>query len=363
MAENGPDSAHTPARAVDSSAPRRAHTYSRLTTAVAVLALAIAAYALWRLDATRDRLEAVSDATLELQSGRAALEAELQALATDSRQSRRDLARRVDALGETPRQLQELASSVEELRGRTQGPERAWSRAEALFLLELAQRRLALERDVETAIVALESADARLAALRDSSFEQVRRQIARELQALRSVRGPDVTSIMARLGAAEEHAMRAPVKGVVTAQREAVDHTDLPDGPLARAWAVTRRALANLVVIRRVDQDAGRLVTEHEALLRRQHLQLLLFAARTAAARHDGAEYRRALAGARRWLGEFFDLSGATAQALLREIQALEPIDVDPPTPDVSGSLRELQRLTPTPQAGPTNRSQTSRLP
>src|SRR3712207_7298207 len=56
-----------------------------------------------------------------------------------------------------PRQLQELASSVEELRGRAEGPERAWSRAEALFLVELAQRRLTLDRDVETAIVALRS--------------------------------------------------------------------------------------------------------------------------------------------------------------------------------------------------------------
>ena len=40
-------------------------------------------------------------------------------------------------------------------------------RAEALYLLELAERRLKLEGDVNTAIVAMESADARLATIND----------------------------------------------------------------------------------------------------------------------------------------------------------------------------------------------------
>ena len=35
-------------------------------------------------------------------------------------------------LSEVPRQVQELANTTEELRGRAQGPERAWSRAEAM---------------------------------------------------------------------------------------------------------------------------------------------------------------------------------------------------------------------------------------
>ena len=115
----------------------------------------------------------------------------------------------------------------------------------------------------------------------------------------------------------------------------------------ARAWSILRRTLANLVVVRQVDDRAGRILTAEEALLRRQHLQLLLFSARTAVVRHDAPGYRSALASARRWLGEFFDLSDPTAQNLLREVQALEPLDVDPALPDISGSTRALQRLMP----------------
>jgi hypothetical protein len=73
-----------------------------------------------------------------------------------------------------PAQLAELGSTVAELGARTEAPQRAWARSEALYLLELAQRRLELERDVRTAIVAMESAEARLSTL-GSCDNEVRR--------------------------------------------------------------------------------------------------------------------------------------------------------------------------------------------
>ena len=347
MADTGPETISKPSANGESSATRRAHTYSRLTTAVAVLALATAVYSLVRLDATRDKLDAMSGAVQSGSAERELLRAEAKNAASRERQARRELGRRVDALNDAPQQLQELASSVEELRGRAEGPERAWSRAEALFLLELAQRRLTLDRDVETAIVALESADLRLASLRDQAFAPVRQEIAKELQALRAVPQLDTIGVLSRLSSAEERAAAAPVKGILVTEREAFDRSSLPDGMFARARAIIGQTFANLIVVRKVDNLAGSVITAEEALLRRQHLQLLLFSARTAVARHDEQGYRTALAGARRMLGEFFDLSTPAAQALLAEVQALEPIDVDPALPNVSGSTRALRRMVP----------------
>jgi uroporphyrin-III C-methyltransferase len=339
----------TPASGLAPEAPRarRPHTYSRFTTAIAVLALATSIYSLLRIDSTRDRLDRTNDAARQLEAERAQLRADLKSLGNRQRTAARDLDRRVDVLEDMPKQVQELVLSLEELRGRAEGPERAWSRAEAMFLLELAQRRLTLDRDVQTAVVALESADERLASLRDQSFAPVRQQIARELQALRSVRQPDSIGILTRLASAEEQAVNLPIKGVLTTERRSADRAELPEGMFARAWAMARSTLANLIVVRQVDDRAGSIVTVEEAQVRRQHLQLLLFAARTAVARHDAAGYRTALAGARRWLGDFFDLSSPAAQALLKQIQDLEPVDIDPRLPDISGSSRALQRLLP----------------
>ena len=348
MAASGPETISSSSPSDSSNGGRRAHTYSRLTTAIAVLALAASVYAVIRLDTIRDRLDVANQTVVAANADKELLRAELKSQASRERQAHRDLNRRLDELKDAPEQLQELASSVEELRGRAEGPERAWSRAEALFLLELAQRRLTLDRDVETAIVALESADARLASLRDQAFAPVRQQIARELQSLRAVPLPDTTGILARLLTAEERAGSAAVKGILVTQREAIDRNSLPEGMFARAGALFAKTFSSLIVVRKVDDRSGRVITAEEALLQRQHLQLQLFAARTAIARHDEQGYRTALAAARRSLGEFFDLSQPTTQSLLDEVQALEPIDVDPALPSLAGPIDALRRLMPT---------------
>ncbi len=353
MADNGPDTARLPGPTGESAvAPRRSHTYSRFTTAVAVLALATAGYALWRLDATRDRLEDVATAARAHDAERELLRAELRSLDEREQRAAREVEVRLAALADVPRQVRELANATEELRGRAQGPERAWSRAEAMYLLELAQRRLALDQDVETAVVALEAADERLASLRDASFANVRQQIARELQALRAVRLPDTTGIIARLAGMEERALHLPVKGIVAAERRLSEQETLPQSFLPRAWAMLRNTFANLIRVRELDDTAGGVVTQEEALLRRAHLQLLLFAARTAVARHDADAYRNALSSARTWLGQLFDLSSPAAQVMLKELQALEPVHISPPLPDISGSSAALRRLMPRDAAG-----------
>jgi uroporphyrin-III C-methyltransferase len=327
-------------------APRRTHTYSRLTTALAVLALATAAYVLWRLDATGERLDAVAEASRAHEAERSLLRIELQNLEQREQQRIRELDLRLDALDEVPRQIQELANSTEELRGRAQGPERAWSRAEAMYLLGVAQRRLALDRDVETAIIALQAADTRLAALRDASFSTVRREIALELQALRSVRRPDTTGILASLAGLEDRSLQLPVKGIVATEPRSSMNAELPEGFLSRARAILRNAVTRIIVVRDVDDSAG-VISKEAALLRRQHLQLMLFSARLAVARHDDEAYRNAIAKARLWLAESFDLSDPAAQAALKELQALEPIQIAPPLPDISASSAALRKLMP----------------
>ena len=328
-------------------ARKRVHSYSRLTTAIAVLALATAGYALWRLDATRARLDQLNDVARTLDADRATLQSELRVLTERDRQNAREMAARLEALAPLSKQVQDLTSSVEELHGQAEGPQRTWSRAEALFLMEIAQRSLVLDRDVTTAVAALESADSRLAAARDPALTAVRQQLASDLTQLRAVKIPDRTGLMTRLSAAEDEAGRIPVKGLIAVERDAADRPALPEGFFARAQAIISNALAGLIRVRHVDERGGAVVTADEQLVRRQHLQLLLFTARTAVARHDQATYRTALASARQWLGESFAADESTTQSLLREIQLLEAMEIDPRLPDVSKSAEALQRLMP----------------
>ncbi len=101
MADSGPESISSSAPG-DSSRTRRAHTYSRLTTAIAVLALAIAGYSLVRLDTIRDKLDTANAAVAASNADRELLRAELKSQASRERQAHRDLNRRLDTFNDAP---------------------------------------------------------------------------------------------------------------------------------------------------------------------------------------------------------------------------------------------------------------------
>src|SRR5688572_29402964 len=76
MAASGPENIIS-SPSGDRSPGRRAHTYSRLTTAIAVLALAAAIYALIRTDSIRDKLDVANQTVVAANADKELLRAEL----------------------------------------------------------------------------------------------------------------------------------------------------------------------------------------------------------------------------------------------------------------------------------------------
>jgi uroporphyrin-III C-methyltransferase len=330
----------------DSTAP--APHIHRVTLTVAVLAALLTGYALWRVDALRDRADIVRDRVLQLETTNASLRAEVAAAVERESRARAELQAqwqpRLAQLSELPQQVKDLTAAHEDLRARTERPQRTWSRAEALYLIDLAQRRLSFDRDVDTALAALQAADARLASLRDASLDAVRARIAQDVQALRAVPVPDTGGALARLSAIAGQIDRLPLKGMLAGQRTPVDQP-LAQSVWDRAWASVGNAFKTLFSVRRIDANQGAVVGLEEQALRRQHLTLLVFTVRSAMQRHDRASYRAGLNDMQAWLAQYFSES-ATA-LLQQELAALADIDIAPVLPDVSTAARMLARALP----------------
>jgi uroporphyrinogen III methyltransferase/synthase len=331
---------------VESAARRSAGGGSPVPAVLAAVALVLAAAAHWRFNRFDDRIDGVRDQVARLEEQQQQSSARLEAVAIELETSNAALREEVASLRVLPAQIAELGSVVEELNSRTAGPQRAWARAEALYLLELAQRRIELERDTRTAIIAMESADARLAMVGDPGVRDVRRLLALELGALRAVPAPDVPAVLARLLAIERTVATLPVEGVPVAPGARTPPA-APDaeGGFARFWRRLSQAVDDLVSLRRIDPDTATLVTLEAESLRRQHLELLLLSARTAAAQQDGAAYTQALQAAQASLARYFDLSATEAARVRDELAALAEIEVDPPRPAVGGAARALRGL------------------
>ena len=335
----------------DDAARRAGGRTSPLLVVIAVLALLLAIYAHIRLGRALDALSSTDARIVELQAVRAQLASQQGALAnrlhTDVESLRSDL----QSLRELPAQVDELSRAQAELLARTEAPQRAWVRAEALYLLELAGRRLDLESDVRTATVAMEAADARLATLKDPALNAVRAQLAKELDALRAAPLPDLSAVLLRVGAVEARVALLPVTGIPVSEGRRAS-TPAAEGPLGRAWRRVTTAVHDLFSLRRVDQVTARLVTQEEESLRRQHLELLLAAARIAAMQSDAAGYTQALSSAQQWIDQYFDPRSAAVGAAREEIERLGEMTVQAPHPSIGTAAQMLRRVTPS--ASPT---------
>jgi uroporphyrin-3 C-methyltransferase len=336
-------SAEIESLSTDQNSRRPGRGVSPMLVALVVLGLLLAVYAHWRFGQFDERIDRLRRQLVELRANHDRLDARAQTLAADLDSSRATWRSELRGLRELPGQITELGQSVEELRARTEAPQRAWVRAEALYLLELGERRLKLERDVQTAIAAMESADARLATLNDPAVREVRAKLALEIAALRAVPVPDLADVLVRIGRLEDQVPTLPVIGMPVSQGQRTEARREAAGPFERAWQRVRQAIGDLVSLRSIEPATARLVTQEEESLRRQHLELLLFGARVAAMQPDGAAYAQSLRAAALWLEQYFDASKPRVEAALAELGALELTIIEPPLPRVGDAGRLLQ--------------------
>jgi uncharacterized protein HemX len=339
------------ARLMTDPAAPAPHTH-RVTLLIALAGIFVAGYALWRVDNTRDREDATRDRVQQLEAASSALRTEMLAAIEQEAKLRAGLQMQWQQLADLPKQVKDLAAAHEDLRNRTERPQRAWSRAEAIYLVELAQRRLSFDHDTATAIVALEAADTRLAALRDGSLNGVRERIAKDLQALRAVPDPDRTGVIARLAGIESQIEALSLKGVLVGQRSPDVEADTSLSIFQRAWQALASAFERMISIRRVSDSNSGIVTLEEQSLRRQHLSLLAFAAKHAVMRSDQVAYRATIDAMSTWLTLYFS-DTAAVDAVTRELGALAAIDIAPVLPDVSTAAQMLSRTSPTAPATP----------
>jgi uroporphyrin-III C-methyltransferase len=329
----------------DMNSRRTGGGHSPMLYALAVLGVLLAAYAHWRFSQFDDRIDRMRHQVTELRAAQSRLAGQITTLSTRLETSHDAMRSELRGLQELPAQLAVLGRGFEELRARTEAPQRAWARAEAMYLLDLAERQLNLDRDVGTAIAAMEAADARLAAFKDPSMTEVRRLLAEDLAALRAVPLPDIPAVLKRIAALEDAVPTLPVLGTPVTRAAGPGTEPKAVGAFRRAMHRIAEALRGLVTLRRVDPGTSRLVTEEEQSLRRQHLELLLFAARVAAMQPDGAAYAQSLAAAGTWLTQFFDPAAPQVAAARAEIAALSNVSVEPPQPAIGAAARQLQRV------------------
>lgn len=254
---------------------------------------------------------------------------------------RQDLADQQQSIAAMERAFGVLRAQV----GRSQ---EAWVLAEAEYLLHVANQRLQLARDVDTALAALATADQRLQELANAAYLPIREQISRELAALRSVSEPDIDGIALRLETLSANVDDLKVAGAQYRPTPRAEGSDADAGVTAGDWRELPAALWNelrqLVAVRRNDEPVAPLLAPDQQFFLHANLRLQLDTARLAALRGTPELYRVSLRTARDWLAQEFDAGQPAVREARTEIDELLAVELRPELPDIAGSLRLLRQ-------------------
>jgi uroporphyrin-III C-methyltransferase len=312
-----------------------------LVALVVAIGLSVAGYFIWyqvqRLGSEQAGIETgVGDRIQPLRSS-------LESLDQTITRERDETGTRIDKLAEDQQSIEHRLSVLAALMGRS---ERGWTLAEVEYLLRIASQRLQLQRDTGTAAQALRAADDRLRDLADPHYQNVREQIARDLEAVAAVPAVDVDGLSATLGAALQQVDKLTVAGShYTPAADAGPSGDTETAKTAAELAkVVWNSISELFRVREHDQPVGPMLAPEREYYLRENLRLQLAAARLALLRNDRAQYRSALHTAIEWLNQYFDRQTPAVKELLARLQASAEVDITPQLPDVSDSLHLLRQ-------------------
>ena len=323
---------------------------SRLAPVLAGLALLLALTAsgatvlLWQMQ--QRQVSGQDAARLALSQQIETLAAQLAEARQSRSQLRTELSRAVSDVAEREAGLERALEDVREAAGRKR---RGWLAAEAEYLVRIANHRLILQRDVTGATKALEAADATLAQTGDPAFIDVRKVLARDIQALKAVPKLDAVGLALRLESLRDAVDTLPLAAPALSLDQVAERQTPTHAAQVEDWRELLGAIwadiKSLVVIREREQGDMPLLAPEQRYFLSENLRLQFEQARLALLREDAALYQARLSSAESWIRSYFDVSAASTQASLNTLADLAAVDVHPHLPAVGDALALLTAL------------------
>ncbi len=207
--------------------------------------------------------------------------------------------------------------------------------AEAEYLLKLADQRLLIERNTETAVTLMRTAQALLGQLQDGRLLSVRERLAQDLQSLSTVQSVDILGIQAELLALDSvlDNLQLPVRRLAP-EEEFAGTIDV------KQWL---GELSDFIRIREVNEPITPLVSASDAGRAREVLRLSLEQIKLALIREDQALFDAGLAQAKRLSMHFFDVTEDAGLKVFTVLGSLEDIQITREIPDAAQGLRALK--------------------
>lgn len=219
--------------------------------------------------------------------------------------------------------------------------------AEVEQAVVIAMQQIQFAGNVESALIALQGAEARLARTVQPQFLPVRKLIARDIERLKGTPGANVSGLSLKIESVVAAADGLPLAYEQRPRAEARPVSQATAG--VEGWralgADLWRELSQLVRIERIDHGDPALLSPNQSFFLRETLKLRLLNARLALLQRDGTVFREEIRQSREQLERYFDTRAKPVQAAQATLKALAATDVGFDLPGLAETLTALRNL------------------
>jgi uroporphyrin-3 C-methyltransferase len=231
--------------------------------------------------------------------------------------------------------------------------------AEVEQTLTLAAQQLAVAGNVEAALIALQSADARLARAGQAQLLPIRKLVGRDIDRLKALPQADVPGISLKL---ESVIASVDTMPLAHEQRPKLEPLQKPSRSPADIgfWEAIGQdfwtEMKQLIHVERMDHPAPALLAPSQAFFLRENIKLRLVNARLSLLQRDGKGFREDLRQARDWLDVYFDNRARSVQSAAAALKSVATVEVGQEVPTLGEALAALRNLKVARDKSPANR-------
>ncbi|RDK12149.1 fused uroporphyrinogen-III synthase HemD/membrane protein HemX [Cupriavidus lacunae] len=324
---------------------------------VAVLVVATAGGFWW----LQQRVDHLTGELARRQQSNDALVQESRVLTRNAQDTVKELQAKVGALENQVGETRDKQVALEQVYQDLMRNRDDWEIAEIQQLLTSAGQQLQLTGNVQVALAALQSADARLARTDKPQYNLLRRAIARDVARMKAVPNTDLTGAAIKLDEAINQVDALPLlssermleRSEADARKSAAGNgagapaaaNGAGPGWFTRLWDYLREELAQVIRIRKVDDAEALLLSGDQGWFLRENVKLRLLNARLALLSRNEPVFRNDLAAAQAMIGRYFDTKSRRVQGVLTLLRQAQAGAVTVQLPTMSESLGALHAL------------------
>ena len=228
-----------------------------------------------------------------------------------------------------------------------------WALAEVHYLATIANNRLTFNKDLKTAIAALETANEKIRRQQDQRLYGLRQRIVDDINALNAVKLPPLVKVAEMLNDIEMKIRELPVpkpqigleSGVV--KPESSDKQDPTQGEdvgvwrkkMNRAISTFKETLNDYVVIHHDEDGVVPIMNPETREYLNQNLELKIQTMRISLANRDQQLFSSNLEIIESWVNRYFDKNDPKVLDTVKQIWELKKIELNPQLPNISATI------------------------